>query len=228
MVPAHRKAVLAEVKQRLLDKKALSGGVHLHSSRRGWTWTSRRYTGRRPGWTPSSRPPAGATGRSARLCRCNREGTMVPGGEHRHHLPGGRTGRRNCSPPPSGLGMLVLDRFADIASREAVHAYFSTLLELNGPAAQDERGILPLMEKEFFPFRTVAERFHLIDDRSTVTVYVPPGRGCGADRPPAGRGMQPEPVPPAGAVRRVRLSGSLARAGPGRRSGTAGRRGPMC
>ena len=41
-------------------------------------------------------------------------------------------------------------------------------------AAQDKQGILSLMESDFFPFRTVAERFHLIDS-PTVTVYVPRG-----------------------------------------------------
>ena len=34
------------------------------------------------------------------------------------------------------------------------------------------------MEKEFFPFRTVAERFHLIDKKSAVTVYIPRGEGA--------------------------------------------------
>ena len=34
------------------------------------------------------------------------------------------------------------------------------------------------MGKEFFPFRTVAERFHLIDDKSTVTVYIPRDDGA--------------------------------------------------
>ena len=38
--------------------------------------------------------------------------------------------------------------------------------------------ILPLMQSELFPFRTVSERFHLIDS-PTVTVYIPKDEGAG-------------------------------------------------
>ena len=67
-------------------------------------------------------------------------------------------------------------RYADIASPEAIHAYFSELLDLKGKEAQDKEGILPLIQSEFFPFRAVAERFHLIDS-PTRTVYIPWGEG---------------------------------------------------
>lgn len=63
-------------------------------------------------------------------------------------------------------------RYADIASPEAIHTYFSELLDLKGSDAQDKERILPLIQSEFFPFRTVAERFHLIDS-PTRTVYIP-------------------------------------------------------
>lgn len=78
-----------------------------------------------------------------------------------------------------GAGRYVMEHWEDIASPAAIHAYFSTLLDLSGRDAQDKQNILSLMANEFFPFRTVAERFHLIDDKSTVTVYIP--RGDGAD-----------------------------------------------
>ena len=45
-------------------------------------------------------------------------------------------------------------------------------MDLKGADAQDAHHILSLMEAEFFPFRTVAERFHLIDS-PTTTVYIP-------------------------------------------------------
>ena len=37
--------------------------------------------------------------------------------------------------------------------------------------------ILPPMQSELFPFRTVSERFHLIDS-PTVTVYIPKDEGA--------------------------------------------------
>lgn len=67
-------------------------------------------------------------------------------------------------------------RYADIASPEAIHTYFSELLDLKGRDAQDKERILPLIQSEFFPFRKVAERFHLIDS-PTRTVYIPWGGG---------------------------------------------------
>ena len=49
--------------------------------------------------------------------------------------------------------------------------------DLKGRDAQDVHGILDLMKSEFFPFRTVAERFHLIENPA-VTVYIPIGEGA--------------------------------------------------
>ena len=72
----------------------------------------------------------------------------------------------------------AMARYEDIASPEAVHAYFTSLLDLKGTQAQDVRGILPLMRSELFPFRTISERFHLIDS-PTVTVYIPKDEGAG-------------------------------------------------
>ena len=108
--------------------------------------------------------------------RCNREGNR-PAGDSVVTIF-----RGEAAPPPLfrtaiGAGRLVLDRYEDIASRQTVHAYFSTLLDLKGRDAQDVHGILDLMKSEFFPFRTVAERFHLIEN-PTVTVYIPIGDGA--------------------------------------------------
>ena len=51
------------------------------------------------------------------------------------------------------------------------------LLDLKGKAAQDTQHILSLMGSELFPFRTISERFHLIDS-PTFTVYVPRDEGA--------------------------------------------------
>ena len=75
------------------------------------------------------------------------------------------------------MGREVLERQEDPASRQAIHDYFHRLLEVRGQSAQDKEEILKTMEWELFPFRTVAQRFHLIDT-STRTVYVPLGGGA--------------------------------------------------
>ena len=165
MYPAHRKAVLAEVKQRLLDKKPCRV-----------VSTSLIEAGVDVDFPAVFREEAGLDSILQAAGRCNREGKRLPEDSVVTIFQG------EDDPPKLfaaaiGAGRLVLDRFEDIASREAVHAYFSTLLDLNGRAAQDKQGILSLMESDFFPFRTVAERFHLIDS-PTVTVYVPRGEGA--------------------------------------------------
>ena len=69
-----------------------------------------------------------------------------------------------------------MQRHEDIASREAIHAYFSQLLDLSGKQAQDMQHILALIQSGTFPFRTLADRFHLIDN-PTRTIYIPLGEG---------------------------------------------------
>ena len=107
--------------------------------------------------------------------RCNREGRRSAEESVVHIFEGEET-----VPPlfstAVGAGQAAMARYADIASQEAIHAYFSELLDLKGKEAQDKEGILPLIQSEFFPFRAVAERFHLIDS-PTRTVYIPWGEG---------------------------------------------------
>lgn len=76
-----------------------------------------------------------------------------------------------------GAGKQVLARYEDISSPEAIHEYFRQLLDLKGKAAQDKERILPLIQSEPFPFRTIAERFHLIDS-PTRTIYIPLEEGA--------------------------------------------------
>lgn len=70
-----------------------------------------------------------------------------------------------------------MTRHADMASQAAIEDYFYELLDLTGKEAQDQAKILPLLQSEFFPFRTLAERFHLID-APTRTIYIPLGEGA--------------------------------------------------
>ncbi len=165
MYPAHRKAVLEEVRRRLRD------GLPCRV-----VSTSLIEAGVDVDFPAVWREEAGLDAILQAAGRCNREGNR-PTGESVVTIFQGET-----VPPPLfrtaiGAGRLVLDQYEDIASRAAVHTYFSTLLDLKGEEAQDKEQILPLMETAFFPFRTVAERFHLIDS-PTVTVYIPDGAGA--------------------------------------------------
>lgn len=107
--------------------------------------------------------------------RCNREGKRPPEESIVHIFEG-----EEKTPPlfsaAIGAGRDAMSRHEDIASQAAIHDYFSQLLDLKGKAAQDKENILPLIQSDFFPFRTVAERFHLIDS-PTRTVYIPLGEG---------------------------------------------------
>ena len=165
MYPAHRRAVLAEVRRRLhegLPCRVVS--------------TSLIEAGVDVDFPAVYREEAGLDSILQAAGRCNREGER-PAGESLVTIFRGE----NKPPKPFetavGAGRRVLEQYDDVASRQAVHAYFHLLLDLKGREAQDKEGILPLMEKEFFPFRTVAERFHLIDG-PTATVYVPKGEGA--------------------------------------------------
>ncbi len=74
------------------------------------------------------------------------------------------------------VGRLIMDKFPDYFSREAIHQYFSVLLDTKGVDTQDIHHIIQLCHNELFPFRTVAERFHLIEN-NTRTIYIPMHEG---------------------------------------------------
>ncbi len=165
MCPAHRKAVLTEIRRRLdegLPCRVVS--------------TSLIEAGVDVDFPAVYREEAGLDSVLQAAGRCNREGRRPPE-ESIVTMFQGEDRPPQLFATAIGAGHTVLDRFEDIASREAVHAYFSALLDLKGREAQDARHILSLMENELFPFRTVAERFRLIDS-PTVTVYVPRGEGA--------------------------------------------------
>lgn len=101
--------------------------------------------------------------------RCNREGKR-PLEESLVHvfrsdgaIP--RMIRQNASAAEA-----VLERFSDVASPEAIRAYFTGLLFLKGGDALDAKGILPLSERQCF--RTIAQEFRLIGEE-TIPVYIP-------------------------------------------------------
>ncbi len=103
--------------------------------------------------------------------RCNREGKH-PAKESAVTVFEGED-----NPPPLfataiGAGKAVMKKYRQIDSPQAIHTYFSQLLELKGKQAQDIHDILRQLADGSFPFRTVAEQFHLIES-PTQTVYIP-------------------------------------------------------
>jgi CRISPR-associated endonuclease/helicase Cas3 len=74
-------------------------------------------------------------------------------------------------------GQVAMEQYADWNSQEAIRCYFQELLDLKGRDAQDQKGILATLKDGSMPFRTVADRFHLIET-ATRTVYIPDGDGA--------------------------------------------------
>ena len=165
MYPAHRRAKLEEIRRRL--KEGLPCRV---------ISTSLIEAGVDVDFPAVFREEAGLDSILQAAGRCNREGKR-PVSESIVTLFQGE-----AAPPPLfqtaiGAGRMVLEQYDDIASQEAIQAYFHTLLELKGAEAQDIYGILPKIRTELLPFQSVAERFHMIDS-PTRTVYIPLGAGA--------------------------------------------------
>ena len=165
MYPAHRRAKLEEIRRRL------KGGLPCRVIS-----TSLIEAGVDVDFPAVFREEAGLDSLLQAAGRCNREGKR-PVLESIVTLF-----RGEAAPPPLfqtaiGAGRMVLEQYDDIASREAIQAYFHMFLELNGAEAQDKYGILSKIDENWFPFQSVAERFHMIDS-PTRTVYIPLGAGA--------------------------------------------------
>lgn len=162
MCPAHRKNVLAEIRQRLdngLPCRVVS--------------TSLIEAGVNVDFPAVFREEAGLDSILQSAGRCNREGNNPPGKSIVTVFQG--TDRPPLLFQQSiNAGRYALDHTDRPDSPEAISCYFRTLLDIKGVNAQDAQNILPLMESEQnkFPFQTVAERFHLIQKNSR-TVYIP-------------------------------------------------------
>ena len=164
MYPAHRKAILNEIRIRLnngLPCRVVS--------------TSLIEAGVDVDFPAVFREEAGLDSILQAAGRCNREGKRSAE-ESVVTIFRGETAPPSLFEIPVAAGRQALSRYDRPDSPEAIRCYFQELLELKGPAALDEKNILDMMEREYMPFRKIAERFKLIDSE-TKTVYIPLGAG---------------------------------------------------
>lgn len=164
MTPSHRKAVLAEVRQRLKEGRP----CRVIS-------TSLIEAGVDVDFPQVFREGAGLDSILQAAGRCNREGRR-PVSESIVTIF-----QAEAAPPPLfsaaiAAGQEAMERYEDLSDPDAVAYYFRALLDLKGQEIQDQKGILPRIQKGDFPFREVAESFHLIE-QDTRTIYIPREEG---------------------------------------------------
>lgn len=169
MYPAHRKSIFNEIRARLengLPCRVVS--------------TSLIEAGVDVDFPAVFREEAGLDSIIQAAGRCNRSGKR-PVEESIVTIFQGEAAPPSLFEIPIAAGRQALNRYDRPDSPEAVRYYFRELLDLKGPEALDQKRILTMMEREYMPFRKVAERFHLIDS-GTKTVYIPLGEGEGLVR----------------------------------------------
>ena len=168
MIPAQRQTLLREIRQRLqegLPCRVVS--------------TSLVEAGVDVDFPAVYRELAGLDSVMQAAGRCNREGKR-PANESIVTVF-----ERTELPPPLfrtavGAAREALAGGREIDAPETMEHYFHNLRSLTGEAL-DEREVIRMFERGIagcgLPFRTVSEKFHLID-RDTYTVYVPFGDGA--------------------------------------------------
>ena len=168
MFPVHRRAVLGQVRRRL--KNGLPCRV---------VSTSLIEAGVDVDFPAVWREEAGLDSILQAAGRCNREGKRAAEESvvtifERTELP------PRLFRPATGAAREALDSGRDPGDPEAIQRYFQSLRSFTGDAL-DQQGTVRAFEKGIegceMPFRTVAERFHLID-QNTNTIYIPYGEGA--------------------------------------------------
>ena len=165
MYPNHRKQQLLEIRRRLREGRPCRV-----------VSTSLIEAGVDVDFPAVFRETAGLDSILQSAGRCNREGTRSPA-ESVVRIFDGEEKIPPLFSAAVSAGRETIAHHEDISSPAAIRNYFESLLDLKGKDAQDEKRILPLIQTEFFPFRTVAQRLHLIDT-PVRTVYIPLGEGA--------------------------------------------------
>ena len=165
MAPVHRRAVLAEVRERLDPKNRRPCRV---------VSTSLIEAGVDVDFPAVYREMAGLDSILQAAGRCNREGRHAPK-ESIVTIFEGLSKTPRLLEVNIGAAEETLRGDADPAAPETVERYFRAYRSLAGDKL-DKAGVISAFEKGIsgcmLPFRTVAEKFHLIDD-AAKTVYVP-------------------------------------------------------
>lgn len=160
MYPAHRRAVLAEIRDRL--KNGLPCRV---------ISTSLIEAGVDVDFPAVYREEAGLDSILQAAGRCNREGKR-PAEQSIVTIFQGEDAPPPLFQIPIGAGRRTLSAYDALDSKEAISFYFHELLDLKGEQALDQKNILQQMKTNPMCFRTIAEQFHLIDS-PTKTIYIP-------------------------------------------------------
>ncbi len=168
MIPAQRQTILEEIRRRLKDSEPCRV-----------VSTSLIEAGVDVDFPAVYRELAGLDSILQAAGRCNREGQR-PAGESIVTIF-----ERTELPPLLFRTAVGATRYAlkdgrDPAAQETMQRYFCELRTLSGETL-DKYGVVKTFETGIsgctLPFRTVAERFHFIDE-NTRTVYVPVGEGA--------------------------------------------------
>ena len=166
LCPAHRKALLAEIRKRLAD------GLPCRV-----VSTSLIEAGVDVDFPAVWRELAGLDSILQAAGRCNREGKRPA----EVSLVRVFTLEGQAMPQMIRLNAdtakRVMQQFDDPSGPEAIEEYFTFYRTLKGDAQLDAEHILPDFHDKFMPFASVAEKFHLIEE-NTETVYIPQGEGA--------------------------------------------------
>lgn len=169
MCPAHRSQILKEVRRRLkagepcrvVSTQLIEAGVDVD-------------------FPVVYRSTAGVDSIAQSAGRCNREGLREVGDVYvfkpeKHGLPSGWLSRT------AKIGEGVLRRHGDPLSLEAVKDYFTELYNIEGEGLDKKKIMADIAEQERalkFPFRTIADKFKLIDDQNTTAIVIPWDEQC--------------------------------------------------
>ena len=166
LYPAHRKALLAEIRKRLAD------GLPCRV-----VSTSLIEAGVDVDFPAVWRELAGLDSILQAAGRCNREGKRPAEAS----LVTVFTLEGQAVPKSMRMNVdaakRVMQQFDDPSGLSAIEEYFTFYRTLKGDAQLDDKHILPDFHDKFMPFASVAEKFRLIQE-NTETVYIPRGGGA--------------------------------------------------